>query len=71
MINNEEILIVNDSLLMINSKNMYNYLPPSYPEEYISRPMMLKLSMYNGFSIDPKIYLFLHNSNNVCTQYLQ
>ena len=27
MINSDEIIILDDSLLMINSKSMYNYLP--------------------------------------------
>ena len=27
MINNDEIIIIDDSLLMINSKSMYNFLP--------------------------------------------
>ena len=33
MNNNDEIIILDDSLLMINSKSMYNYLPFKVPWE--------------------------------------
>ena len=68
MINNDEINILDDNLLMINSKICTIICPLSYTEKYISKPRKLKLTMYNGISTDPKNYLPLQYSNNLCTE---
>ena len=68
MLNNDEIIILGDSLLMINSKSMYNYLPSEVPWEVDLKANKAKLAMYTGISKYPKIYLLLQYSNNLCTQ---
>ena len=61
MINNDEIIILGDSLLMINSKICTIICPFNYPEKYISEAKELKLTMYNGINTDPKKYLVLQS----------
>ena len=71
MITNDEIIILDDSLMMINSKVCTNICPSHYLQKYILRPRKLNLTMYDGISSDPNNYLLLQYSNNLYTQYLQ
>ena len=59
MINNDEIIILDGSLLMINSKSMYNYLLFWSLWEVHLEAYEDKITVYNRITTDPNNDLLL------------